>query len=197
MNNKRLNLLTNTNAKIKKTAKLNGVRLYEFNLPALITCPFADSCKVFCYADKGSYKYKVVVEKYAFNLELTKQPEAFQEAIQAELIKKRVEYVRIHSSGDFYSLKYLKIWVNIALNNPEVIFYGYTKSVPLFNSLDLPSNFIFCYSTGGKKDNLIKPGAKKAVIFNSLEELQKAGYTNCSVNDMAMIKADKIGLIYH
>ena len=58
-----MNLLTNSNKKIKKTAKLNNVRLYEFNLPALITCPFADECKVFCYADKGSYKWIPVVNK--------------------------------------------------------------------------------------------------------------------------------------
>lgn len=192
-----MNLLTNSNKKIKKTAKINGVRLYEFNLPAIKTCPWADECKVFCYADKGAYTWRPAREKYAFNFELTKKPNEFQAAIQLELIKKRVQCVRIHSSGDFYSLNYLKQWVKIALNNPEVVFYGYTKSVPLFNSLDLPPNFIFCYSTGGKKDNLIKPGAKKAVIFNNLTELKKAGYVNCSINDMAMITADKIGLIYH
>ena len=192
-----MNLLTNSNKKIKKTAKLNNVRLYEFNLPALITCPFADECKVFCYADKGSYKWKPVVNKYAFNLALTKNPDEFKKQIQLQLDKKRVEYVRIHSSGDFYSLKYLKQWIKIAKNNPNIVFYGYTKSVPLFNSVNLPPNFIFCFSTGGKKDNLIPKGSKKAVIFNNLDELKRANYTDCSVNDMAMIKADKIGLIYH
>ena len=40
-----MNLLTNTNAKIKKTGKLNGVKLYEFNLPAIDSCPFAKECK--------------------------------------------------------------------------------------------------------------------------------------------------------
>ena len=192
-----MNLLTNTNSKIKKTAKLNGVRLYEFNLPAVSTCPFADTCKEICYADKGTYKYPNVQAKYHFNYELTKNPPAFIEQIQKELIKKRVEYVRIHSSGDFYSMKYLKTWVEIARNNPSIIFYGYTKSVSLLQALELPVNFIFCFSTGGKLDHKIKPTDKRAVIFNSKEELRKARFIDCSINDMKMITTNRIGLIKH
>ena len=192
-----MNLLTNTNSKIKKTAKLNGVRLYEFNLPAVSTCPFADKCKDICYADKGTYKYPNVQAKYHSNYELTKNPPTFIEQIQKELIKKRVEYVRIHSSGDFYSMKYLKTWLKIARNNPNIIFYGYTKSVSLLQSLQLPPNFIFCFSTGGKLDHKIKPGEKRAVIFNSKEELQKARFIDCSVNDLKMITTNRIGLIKH
>jgi len=190
-------ILTNTNSKIKKTAKLNNVRLFEFNLPAVSSCPFADACKEFCYADKGTFKYPVVQAKYHSNYELTKNKDLFIKVVQSEIIKKRIEYVRIHSSGDFYNLKYLKAWLEIARSNPKVIFYGYTKSVPLFQNVDLPQNFIFCFSTGGKADHLIKDTDKKAVIFNSLEELKKARYTDCSVNDMKMITTNKVGLVLH
>ena len=120
-------ILTNTNSKIKKTAKLNNVRLFEFNLPAVSTCPFADTCKKICYADQGTFKYPVVQAKYHSNYELTKNKDLFIKVVQSELIKKRIEYVRIHSSGDFYNLKYLKSWLEIARNNPNIIFYGYTK----------------------------------------------------------------------
>jgi hypothetical protein len=191
------NYLTNTNSKIKKTAKLNGVRLYEFNLPAVSSCPFADTCKAICYADKGTFKYPNVQAKYNANYELTKKPELFIESIQSELIKKRVEFVRIHSSGDFYSLNYLRSWLTIAKNNPNIIFYGYTKSVPFFKSVTLPPNFIFCFSTGGKMDHLIKDTDKRAVIFDSKEDLKKARYIDCSVNDMKMIATNRIGLIKH
>ena len=190
-------ILTNTNSKIKKTAKLNNVRLFEFNLPAVSTCPFADTCKEICYADKGTFKYPVVQAKYHSNYELTKNKDLFIKVVQNEIIKKRIEYVRIHSSGDFYNLKYLKSWLEIARNNPNVIFYGYTKSVPLFQNVDLPQNFIFCFSTGGKADHLIKDTDKKAVIFNSLEELKKARYTDCSVNDLNMLATNKVGLVLH
>lgn len=190
-------ILTNTNSKIKKTAKLNNVRLFEFNLPAVSTCPFADTCKEICYADKGTFKYPVVQAKYHSNFELTKDKDLFIKVVQNEIIKKRIQYVRIHSSGDFYNLKYLKSWLEIARSNPNVIFYGYTKSVPLFQSVDLPQNFIFCFSTGGKADHLIKDTDKKAVIFNSLKELKKARFTDCSVNDMKMITTNKVGLVLH
>ena len=190
-------ILTNTNSKIKKTAKLNNVRLFEFNLPAVSTCPFADTCKEICYADKGTFKYPVVQAKYHSNYELTKNKDLFIKVVQNEIIKKRIEYVRIHSSGDFYNLKYLKSWLEIARNNPSVIFYGYTKSVPLFKKVDLPQNVIFCFSTGGKADHLIKDTDKKAVIFNSLEELKNARYTDCSVNDLNMLATNKVGLVLH
>jgi len=190
-------ILTNTNSKIKKTAKLNNVRLFEFNLPAVSTCPFADTCEEICYADKGTFKYPVVQAKYHSNYELTKNKDLFMKVVQSEIIKKRIEYVRIHSSGDFYNLKYLNAWIEIARSNPNVIFYGYTKSVPLFQNVDLPQNFIFCFSTGGKADHLIKDTDKKAVIFNTLEELKKARFTDCSVNDMKMISTNKVGLVLH
>lgn len=192
-----MNLLTNTNAKIKKTGKLNNVKLYEFNLPAIDSCPFADECKKYCFADKGRYLMPNVQDKYNFNFELTKNKREFKKLIQSELESKKVEYLRIHSSGDFYSLKYLKTWIEIARSNPNIIFYGYTKSVPLFKHINAPSNFVFCFSTGGKYDNMIKNTDKKAVIFRNIKELINAGYTDCSNDDLMMIKANKIGLIYH
>ena len=192
-----MNLLTNTISKIKKTAILNGVRLYEFILTAVSSCPWADTCKEICYADKGTFKYPNVQAKYNFNYELTLNAPAFIEQIQKELTKKRVEYVRIHSSGDFYSMNYLKSWLEIARNNPKIIFYGYTKSVPLLQAVKLPVNFIFCFSTGGKMDHKIKPTDKRAVIFYNKEDLQKARFIDCSVNDMKMITSNRIVLIKH
>ena len=190
-----MNLLTNSNQKIKKTAKLNGKRLYDFNIPAVATCPFAKDCKTYCYADKGLFRMQY--KKYQFQYELSKDSKKFTEMIQSEIDKKKVEAIRVHSSGDFYSLQYLKTWVNIAVNNPKVIFYGYTKSVPLFNNINPPSNFVFCFSTGGTHDHLIKSTDKKAVIFKSEKDLKKANFVDCSKDDMRMITTDKIGLIYH
>ena len=63
------NFLTNNNSKLKYTSKINNARIFEFNLPAYkiddeIVCPFADECKNFCYAKKGTYLYKNVVLKH-------------------------------------------------------------------------------------------------------------------------------------
>jgi hypothetical protein len=191
------NILTNTNSKIKKTAKLNNIRLYEFNLPAIDSCPFAKDCLSYCYANKGTYLYKNVQDKYQANYKLTKDSKTFINQVQSEIDSKKVEAIRIHSSGDFYNLKYLKSWVKIAKNNPNIIFYGYTKSVPLFRHIEAPSNFVFCFSQGGKKDHLIKDTDRKAVIFTSQEERKKAGYVDCTINDLLMTTTHKIGLVYH
>lgn len=194
---KEYNVLTNSNKKIKYSGKVNGVRLYEFNLPAVKTCHWADVCKKYCFADKGSYKWRTTVEKYARNYELSKNQVLFKKVVQYELDKKRVEYVRIHSSGDFYNTKYLKAWADIARNNPDIIFYGYTKSIPLFKHLTAPENFVFCFSVGGKKDHLIKSTDHHAKIFNNKKELLKAGYKDCSKDDLMMLTTKKVGLIYH
>jgi hypothetical protein len=44
---------------------------------------------------------------------------------------------------------------------------------------------------------MIKNTDKKAVIFRNIKELINAGYIDCSNDDLMMIKANKIGLIYH
>jgi hypothetical protein len=191
------NYLTNTSAKIKKTGQLNNIRLYEFNLPAVSACPFAGECKKYCYADKGRYLFSNVQNKYKTNYELTQDLSAFINTIQAEIDQKRVEAVRIHSSGDFYSLKYLKAWIKLANQNQHVLFYGYTKSIPFFRNVSIPNNFIFTFSTGGKKDNLIKATDRRAVIFKNKKDLESAGFVDCSKDDLLMTKTKKVGLIYH
>ena len=87
------NLITNTNSKIKHTNQINDSNIYEFNLPAYqtkkgkIVCPFADDCVDYCYADKGTYLYPNVQNKYNNNYEITKQ-DNFIELIQNEINKK-------------------------------------------------------------------------------------------------------------
>ena len=83
-----MSLLTNTNKKIKKTGKMNGVKLFEFNLPAIDSCPFAKDCIEYCYAHKGTYLYKVVRDKYQFNFKLTEKKNEFKKIIQSELESK-------------------------------------------------------------------------------------------------------------
>ena len=75
---------------------------------------------------------------------------------------KNIELVRIHESGDFFSLEYIKAWLTVAKNNPDLKFYCYSKSLPFFltNDLDsglinMPENFFMTASYGGQWDHLI------------------------------------------
>ena len=200
-----INLLTQ-NSKMKHTSKENGVKIMNFSIPAYktksgkITCPFAADCVKFCYAQKGNYtRFPVVKEMMEQKYTISKQPD-FVELMSKEVIKKKATHIRIHDSGDFYSINYLLKWVNIANDNPGVIFYAYTKSIQFFKGcINIPANMIIIYSEGSKKDELINIAKDRhARIFQSIKELTGAGYIDASTNDLQAIQSNKkVGLIFH
>ena len=122
-----------------------------------------------------------------------------------EIIKKKCTHVRIHDSGDFYSIKYLLKWLQIAKDNSKVIFYAYTKSISFFKvslkkmGIKLPNNFKVIFSFGSKQDNLINTKKDRhALIFNNIKELINKSYINASENDLnAITKNKNVGLVYH
>ena len=200
-----MNLLTQ-NAKLKKTSKLNNTKIFNFSIPAYktkggkITCPFAKECVKYCYAQKGNYtRFPIIQQLMEKKYNLTKQNN-FVELMTNEIKKKNAKYIRIHDSGDFYSVKYLQKWVDIATQNKEVIFYAYTKSIKFFiNGLKLPKNLKIIFSEGSKTDNLINVNKHRhARIFKDITTLLSAGYIDASNNDLlAITENKKVGLVYH
>jgi len=200
-----MNLLTQ-NAKMKKTSKENKAKIFNFSIPAYktkegkITCPFADSCVKYCYAQKGNYtRFPVVQQLMEEKYKISKKAE-FIPLMNEEIRKKKATHIRIHDSGDFYSPTYLQKWVDIATQNKEVIFYAYTKSIKFFiNGLKLPKNLKIIFSEGSKTDNLINTAKHRhARIFKTVEALNASGYINASTNDLKAITDNKkVGLVYH
>lgn len=137
----------------KGNRKLQGnenVAFLVWNLPAMITCPYAtEHCKKYCYARKAERQYKNVLPCRERNLEFSRCDEfagemtdyIFIESIKAWKKGKKL-YVRIHESGDFYSREYAEKWIAIARELPSVTFLAYSKSIPFFDGLTLPENFI-------------------------------------------------------
>ena len=206
-----MKLLRNSNSKLKKTSKKNNVNIFVFDLPSgenkngEIICPGADTCKLICYASKGFYIMPSVKKAYETNYYYSKQ-DNFIELIQKEIDskKKKITHIRIHSSGDFYNLDYLLKWLLIADNNPNIIFYCYTKSIDIFkDNIDLINrfnNFKYCYSYGSKHDHLINDNTDyHSKIFKTENKLNRLGYINASYDDLLAINPNnnKIGLIYH
>ena len=199
-------MLTNNNSKLKKSSKLNNAMIYTFDIPAYktmtgkITCPFADKCVKYCYAQKGAYIWSPAQNKHNENYLNTKQDD-FIDVIQDEINRKRkITHVRVHSSGDYYSPKYLNKWVKLAENNPDTIYYSYTKSVQMVKDLkNKPENLEIIFSEGGKQDHLIDyENDRHAKIFNNQEELSDAGYIDASGDDLkALTPNKKVGLIFH
>jgi len=199
-----MNLLTQ-NAKLKKTSIENKMRVMNFSLPAYKTitgktvCPFAKDCIKYCYAQKGNYRYPSVIKGLNNRYELSKTDE-FVPKMNATIILERPTHVRIHDSGDFYSIAYLNKWIDIATQNNDVIFYAYTKSIKFFvNGLLLPKNMKVIFSEGSKTDNLINVNKHRhARIFKTKELLKAAGYIDASNNDLKAITDNKkVGLVYH
>ena len=201
-----MNLITQ-NAKLKKTSKQMGVRVFNFGIPAYktksgkVTCPFAGGCVKFCYAQKGAYIWSNVVNAYEKRYLISKQHD-FAEIMTEEIIKKKAEYVRVHDSGDFYSRDYTKKWIKIAKMNPDVKFYAYTNSVEMIKNLKFPDNWDIIFSDSGKQSHLIdKDKDRHTKIFHSHKELISMKYTDCSENDLYATKwfnkDNKIGLIKH
>lgn len=201
-----MNLLTQ-NSKLKKTSKELGLRVFNFGIPAYksasgkLTCPMADECVKFCYARKGAYIWGNVKPAFEKRYELTKT-DKFIDAMNAEIKKKRPDYVRVHDSGDYYSKAYIDKWLAIAIHNPDVKFYSYTNMVQLFKAIDLPDNFDIIFSNSGKQKHMIDKAIDRHTdIFKSEDDLNNAGYINASKLDLYATKwfnkNNKVGLIFH
>lgn len=199
--------LITQNSKLKSTSREMGLRVFNFGIPAYksatgkLTCPFADKCVKYCYAQKGAYIWGNVKPAFERRYEATKQDD-FVEIMVEELVKKKADYLRIHDSGDYYSNEYIYKWFAIANALPHVRFYSYTKSIPLFLDKTIPENMDIIFSEGSKKDELIDVNIHRhSRIFSEKSELENAGYVDASKNDLMATKwfndNHRIGLIFH
>ena len=192
------------NNKISKASKLNNATVFNFGIPAfksktgLVTCPSAKTCIKPCYAGQGAYNYPAVKNAYEYRLQQSLK-DSFKNEIQKEIDSKRkITHIRIHDSGDFYSLDYLKKWIDICKNNSNITFYAYTKEVKLFKSVSLPENMIIIYSYGGRDDHLIDTKKDRFAYVFDHESKVPSNFINASINDLNAIKDNKkIALVYH
>jgi hypothetical protein len=172
-------------------AKLFGI--YTFTLPSGKTCPGAKDCLAMAVRRNGKTKlvrgkdcrftcfqaslesiFPTLYNLAQYNLELlrkAKTVKAMGELIHNSL-PKNARIIRIHVGGDYFSPEYFMAWVNVALNNPNILFYSYTKSIHIWKRFKklIPSNLVMTASYGGKYDNLISKGMKTCEVVFSPEE---------------------------
>lgn len=78
--------------------------------------------------------------------------------IEMSLVLNQVgSLVRIHESGDFYTLDYLRAWLQVARINSDIKFYAYTKELKFWLQVvnEIPGNFYLTASVGGRLDHLL------------------------------------------
>lgn len=103
-----------------------GEGIFGFSLPAKTTCPSATTiCLLVCYALRGRFRTKAHVELYARNFRVTATDAFIRMAIRALGF---VKVLRIHVSGDFYDVDYVRRWIAICSACPHTQFFAYTRS---------------------------------------------------------------------
>lgn len=140
------------------------VRAIIWNLPVGSTCKTGTSCRDFCYALKAERAYKHVRPRRKANYEASKLKNFSGEMVSL-LSKKKLDIVRIHESGDFYSKEYARKWYEICMKLPKKDFYAYTKRDDIFGDMMLatkPDNLTVIWSVDGvhKDDAYIEPHAE-------------------------------------
>jgi len=185
----------------KGNAKLSNDTLI-LSISAGISCPGSSLCKAFvtvkddkrvlnrgpesmftCFAASEELRYPNVFKsrRYNYNLinsyvvkkDINGLTSLINESIQAK--KKNINKFRIHESGDFFNIIYLKAFINVARLNKDIKFYCYSKSLDLFMKVFLPNNFYMVASYGGKFDYLIDQGyfTKYSKVVFSEDEAKK------------------------
>ena len=185
------------NGKLKKMAKRLGLKLKTFTLPAGYTCPGAKDCLAFADRKTGKITDGEHTEFRCFmaSLEatfpslrnmvwdnLTSIREALKSGVEAcadlicESLPKKFDVMRVHVGGDYFNVKYLQAWIEVAKRNPNKVFYSYSKSLHFFKQFALPENLVLTASRGGKYDELIDiHGWKEALVVYSEQEAADKG----------------------
>ena len=185
----------------KGNAKLSKDTLIQ-SISAGITCPGSNACKAWvtlkdnkrvlnrgneslftCFAASEELRYPNFFKSRKYNYDLINSyvlkndlkglTDLINRSIQAN--KKNITKVRIHESGDFFNIIYLKAWLNVAKLNKDIKFYCYSKSLDFFLEVLLPNNFFMVASYGSSFDYLIDQGyfPKYSKVVFSKDEAKK------------------------
>lgn len=209
----------------KGNAKL-GKGVKTFSLPAGWACPFAEQClskadrqtgkikdgrktRFRCFSASDEARHKAARASRWHNFELLRGRTIMEmvHLIMASM-PRNVKVVRIHVSGDFFSLAYLDAWLEVARRMPNVRFYFYTKSIRHwvkrlgeigtgFNPGKVV-NFVPTASYGGKDDELIAQyGLRSAIVVYSEQEAAEKGLAIDHDDSHAMNHGGDFALLIH
>lgn len=102
--------------------------IHTFSLPPCITCPGeTEVCAANCYGKKGHFRRSNVKSSHAANHKAVKK-DNFVSKMVDEIQRKNVKTLRIHVTGDFFDAPYIRKWIAVAEQCPDVTFYAYTRS---------------------------------------------------------------------
>lgn len=168
-----------------------------WNIPAVKTCPNAtEHCKGLCYALKAERLYPNCFPTRKRNLLESMKSDFVKRAIFTILKrlandkKRRKLIVRIHESGDFYSMAYAQAWLTVAdyFKSENVTFIAYTKSFRFFDGVTLPKNFMLRASIWDdtKPEDIETIKRNGWNIYSAVDSFEKGDtFTRCRCSDCA------------
>ncbi len=213
---------SNANAKIEALKNvpelahyLNRKRkVYSFDLLSGHSCPFAKNClskavqldtgkrkikdgidtEFRCFSASQEVQYTNVynLRKGNFDeLRTMKTSDDMAYAI-AHSMPDNAGIIRIHVGGDFFNFKYFLAWCKVATDNPDVLFYAYTKSLQFWlraaNVDAIPKNLVLTASRGGRLDHLIdEHNLRESVVVKSVKEATDQGLEIDHTDELAAI----------
>lgn len=90
-----------------------------------------------CYATRGRYTFENVKQANARKTIISRNDiDWMVAAITAQIKAERIRICRIHASGDFDSLEYIKAWKKIVADCSDTVFWTYTKNPVAEHSFD-------------------------------------------------------------
>lgn len=106
-----------------------GRHVWHWSIPAnKDICKTATTlCAKECYAKKGLFNMPSTRNALQRNYELALQDDFPQQMIK-QIRSEWISVFRVHSSGEFFSAKYISDWYRIVSKCPQVLFFGYTRS---------------------------------------------------------------------
>ena len=175
-------------------------KVYSFDILSGVDCPFAHLCKskaevqedgsrrikdgpftkFRCFSASQEVLFTNVYNSRKKNHDDIHALETSEEMADAlcEALPADAGVVRIHVSGDFFSMIYFRAWCMVARSNPDVLFYAYTKSLQYWIDIRafVPHNLILTASRGGRDDHLIEEhGLRSAKVVFSVAEAEALG----------------------
>ena len=190
---------------LKKVSELstyldNKRKIYSLDLLSGYSCPYAKAClskavvqsdgrrkikdgvdnEFRCFSASQEVQYTNVFNLRKHNFDLLRQPNIHMDLLLMDSLPEDAGIVRIHVAGDFFSPEYMWAWWLTASENPDKLFYAYTKSlrywIDIVNEMPILDNFILTASYGGRSDVTINElGLRSAKVVFSEAEAEKLG----------------------
>lgn len=224
-------VFSKANTKISKLYKRRelapwwkGKRIYSLDLLSGHSCPYAseclskavqtedglriedgDKCRFRCFSASQEVLFPLVFKRRYSNWQTlrTARTENKIYNILSDSLPANCGILRFHCAGDFFSRAYFLAALRLAENNPETLFYCYTKAVRfIVDHMDeIPANFVWTASRGGVDDHLIdKHKLREARVVFSKWEARKLGLPIDQDDSHAArpdLRSDSFALLLH